>query len=98
MNSIEEADRKIDELAAGGMLSPALLLTMAKAYAGVKETDLTKEEVKDIMKHLYFKVRLAGLRGRAVYRGALPSSSQRASWGHDTPPQKYEVPTCMAQA
>lgn len=56
VNSIEEADRKIDELAAGGMLSPALLLTMAKAYAGVKETDLTKEEVKDIMAHLYFKV------------------------------------------
>ena len=56
MNSIEEADKKIDELAAGGKLSPALLLTMAKAYAGVKETDLTKEEVKDIMAHLYFKV------------------------------------------
>ena len=56
VNSIEEADKKIDELAAGGKLSPALLLTMAKAYAGVKETDLTQEEVKDIMAHLYFKV------------------------------------------
>ena len=63
VNSIEEADRKIDELAAGGMLSPALLLTMAKAYAGVKETDLTKEEVKDIMAHLYFKARPLGVLG-----------------------------------
>ena len=57
MSSIEEADRKIDELAADGRLSPALLLTMAKAYAGVKDTDMTKEEVKDIMAHLYFKAR-----------------------------------------
>ena len=56
MTSVEEADRKIDELAAAGRVTPALLLTMAKAYAGVRETDMTKEEVKDIMAHLYFKV------------------------------------------
>ena len=30
---------------------------MARAYAGVKETDVTKEEVKDIMAHLYFKAK-----------------------------------------
>ena len=56
MTSVEEADRKIDDLAAAGRVTPALLLTMAKAYAGVRETDMTKEEVKDIMAHLYFKV------------------------------------------
>ena len=56
MTSIEEADRKIDGLAAEGRVTPALLLTMAKAYSSVKETDMTKEEVKDIMAHLYFKV------------------------------------------
>ncbi len=50
------ADGKIDELAAAGKLDPALLLTMAKAYAAAKETDKTQEEVKDIMAHLYFKV------------------------------------------
>ena len=45
MESLEEADRKIDELAANGRLDPALLLMMAKAYAGSKETDITREEV-----------------------------------------------------
>ena len=43
--SLEAADRKIDELAAAGKLDPALLLMMAKAYAGAKETDYTREEV-----------------------------------------------------
>ena len=51
------AEAKLDELAASGKLDPALLLTMAKAYAGVKETDVTQEEVKDIMAHLYFKAK-----------------------------------------
>jgi len=55
VTSVEEADQKIDALAAAGRVTPALLLTMAKAYAGVRETDMTKEEVKDIMAHLYFK-------------------------------------------
>ena len=57
VSSLEEADGKIDALAKSGALDPALLLTMAKAYAAAKETDKTKEEVKDIMAHLYFKVR-----------------------------------------
>lgn len=45
VDSLEAADKKIDELAASGKLDPALLLMMAKAYAGAKETDITKEEV-----------------------------------------------------
>ena len=57
MNSIDEADRRIDDLAASGQLSPALLLTMAKAYAGARDSSMTREEVKDIMAHLYFKAR-----------------------------------------
>lgn len=56
MGSLEEADGKIDDLAKTGRLDPALLLTMAKAYAAAKDTDKTQEEVKDIMAHLYFKV------------------------------------------
>ena len=55
--SMEQAEAKLDELAATGKLDPALLLTMAKAYSGVKETDITKEEVKDVMAHLYFKAK-----------------------------------------
>lgn len=57
VGTLEEADRKIDDLAASGKLSPALLLTMAKAYSGCKDTDMTREEVKDIMAHLYFKAK-----------------------------------------
>jgi hypothetical protein len=55
--SLEAAEATLDEYAASGRLDPALLLTMAKAYAGVKETDVTREEVKDIMAHLYFKAK-----------------------------------------
>lgn len=57
MNSLEEADKKIDNLANSGQLNPALLLTMAKAYSAAKDTNITKEEVKEIMGHLYFKVK-----------------------------------------
>ena len=55
VNSLEEADRKIDGLAESRQLNPALLLTMAKAYSAAKDTNMTKEEVKEIMGHLYFK-------------------------------------------
>ena len=57
MESLEAADRKIDGLADSGQLNPALLLTMAKAYSAAKDTNITKEEVKEIMGHLYFKAR-----------------------------------------
>lgn len=57
VDSLEDANAMIDDMAASGSLDPALLLTMAKAYNGVKDTDKTKEEVKDIMAHLYFRVR-----------------------------------------
>lgn len=46
VESMEEAERRIDDMAAAGRLDPALLLTMAKAYAGAKETDITREEVR----------------------------------------------------
>ena len=54
--SMEAADATIDRLASEGRINPALLLTMAKAYSAAKETDKTKDEVKEIMAHLYFKV------------------------------------------
>ncbi|KAK9806423.1 hypothetical protein WJX73_005207 [Symbiochloris irregularis] len=55
--SLEDADKRIDEMAASGRLDPALMLTMAKAYATAKETDVTKEEVKDIMVHLWLQAK-----------------------------------------
>jgi len=56
---MEEAEKKIDGLASSGRLNPALLLTMAKAYSAAKDTNMTKEEVKEIMGHLYFKASLS---------------------------------------
>ena len=55
---MEEADKRLDDLAAQGRLNPALLLMMAKAHAAAKESSYTKEETKDVMAHLYFKARL----------------------------------------
>ncbi|KAL6781134.1 CGL143 [Auxenochlorella protothecoides x Auxenochlorella symbiontica] len=57
VGSMEEADAKIDSLAASGRLDPALLLTLGRAYNGVKESEYTREEVKDVMAHLYFKAK-----------------------------------------
>jgi hypothetical protein len=57
IDSLEAADAQIDTLAAQGRIDPAFLLTMAKAYVGVKESAYTKEEVKDVMAHLYFRAK-----------------------------------------
>ena len=62
VDSLDEAGKRIDMLAAKGEVDPAFLLTMAKAYSGVKETDFAKDEVKDIMYYLYMKVRASRLR------------------------------------
>lgn len=56
VDSLQEMDAKIDNMARSGALDPALLLTLAKAHTSVKDTDYTREEVKDVMAHLYFKV------------------------------------------
>ena len=53
---MEDANVKIDQLAKNGKLDPAMMLTMTKAYAAAKDTDYTKEQVKDVMAHLYHKV------------------------------------------
>lgn len=60
-------DAKLDSMAQSGALDPALLLTIAKAHSSVKDTDYTREEVKDVMAHLYFKVRAARPSG-VLYR------------------------------
>ena len=77
VGSLEEADRKIDGLAESGQLNPALLLTMAKAYSAAKDTNITKEEVKEIMGHLYFKARpacLAYSQGLALWVWSTPAA------------------------
>jgi hypothetical protein len=51
------AYKQIDDMAAQGTLDPAFLLTMAKAYSGVKDSQYTKDEVKEVMYHLYMKAK-----------------------------------------
>jgi len=57
-SSLEEMESKIDMVMDKQKnLSPALVLTMAKAWAGAKESNLVKDEVKDILGHLYMRAK-----------------------------------------
>jgi hypothetical protein len=55
--SLDDAEKQIDGLIDTGGMDPALLMMMAKAWAGAKESNMMKEEAKDIMFHLYNKAR-----------------------------------------
>jgi len=55
--SLEEAEKQIDGLLETGGMDPALMMMMAKAWAGAKESSMMKEEAKDVMFHLYNKAR-----------------------------------------
>ncbi|KAL3680930.1 hypothetical protein R1sor_023886 [Riccia sorocarpa] len=51
--SLEAAANKIDQLAKRQELDSTLMLLITKAWAAAKESTMMKEEVKDIMFHLY---------------------------------------------
>jgi hypothetical protein len=51
--SPEDARKKIDDMAQKNQIDPLLTLTAAKAWSAAKETNLMKDEAKDIMYHLY---------------------------------------------
>ncbi|KAM7252892.1 hypothetical protein ACFE04_025510 [Oxalis oulophora] len=55
--SLDAACRKIDDLAAKNQLDSTLMLMITKAWSGAKESNMTKDEVKDILYHLYVKAR-----------------------------------------
>jgi len=55
--SLPEAEKRIEELASNGQLTPALMLTMAKAYAAAKESTYTRDDAKEVMVHLYTKAK-----------------------------------------
>lgn len=55
--SLGEACGKIDELAARQQLDSTLMLLITKAWAAAKESTMMKEEVKDVMYHLYMNAR-----------------------------------------
>ncbi|XP_027930268.1 uncharacterized protein At4g37920 [Vigna unguiculata] len=51
--SLDAACRKIDNLAEKKELDSTLVLMITKAWSAAKESDMMKEEVKDILYHLY---------------------------------------------
>ncbi|KAI4308301.1 hypothetical protein L6164_031389 [Bauhinia variegata] len=51
--SLDAACRKIDNLAEKSQLDSTLVLMITKAWSAAKESNLMKDEVKDILYHLY---------------------------------------------
>lgn len=55
--SLDVACRKIDSLAEKNQLDSALVLMITKAWSAAKESNMTKDEVKDVLFHLYTTAR-----------------------------------------
>ncbi|CAA7395837.1 unnamed protein product [Spirodela intermedia] len=55
--SLDVACRKIDSLAEKKELDSALMLMLTKAWSSAKESNMMKDEVKDILYHLYMTAR-----------------------------------------
>ncbi|GLT85007.1 hypothetical protein SLE2022_032100 [Rubroshorea leprosula] len=55
--SLDVACRKIDSLAEKNQLDSALVLMITKAWSAAKESTMTKDEVKDVLYHLYMTAR-----------------------------------------
>ncbi|GAV59307.1 hypothetical protein CFOL_v3_02838 [Cephalotus follicularis] len=55
--SLDDACRKIDNLSQKNQLDSALLLMITKAWSAAKESNMMKDEVKDILYHLYMTAR-----------------------------------------
>ncbi|XP_021762584.1 uncharacterized protein At4g37920, chloroplastic-like isoform X1 [Chenopodium quinoa] len=51
--TLDAACRKIDTLAAKNELDSALVLMITKAWSSAKESNMMKDEVKDVLYHLY---------------------------------------------
>ncbi|XP_057523784.1 uncharacterized protein At4g37920 [Amaranthus tricolor] len=51
--SVDAACRKIDSLAAKNELDSTLVLMITKAWSAAKESNMMKDEVKDVLYHLY---------------------------------------------
>ncbi|KAL8514147.1 hypothetical protein ACS0TY_013319 [Phlomoides rotata] len=55
--SVDAACRKIDSLAEKNQLDSALVLMITKAWSAAKESNMMKDEVKDVLYHLYKSAR-----------------------------------------
>eukprot|EP00879_Flechtneria_rotunda_P007889 GHRR01008266.1.p1 GENE.GHRR01008266.1~~GHRR01008266.1.p1 ORF type:complete len:411 (+),score=155.79 GHRR01008266.1:362-1594(+) len=57
INSVEEADKKMAELAEAGKIDPAFLQITAKAYGAARDTNMTLDEAKWVSYRLYVRAR-----------------------------------------
>lgn len=57
VSSYEDIDARVAGLVKDGTLDPALMLTATKMYMSVKESPYSSEEVKDVMAHLYWRMK-----------------------------------------
>ncbi|CAL2235325.1 unnamed protein product [Prunus armeniaca] len=55
--SVDAACRKIDHLAEKSQLDSTLVMMITKAWSAAKESSMTKDEVKDVLYHLYVTAR-----------------------------------------
>lgn len=55
--TLDAACKKIDALVEKKQLDSALMLMLTKAWSAAKESNMTKDEVKDILYHLYMTAR-----------------------------------------
>lgn len=80
--SIEEATGKLDALANAGKLDPALMLTLGRAYNGVKESQFTRDEVRALPRgsDACMSRACTFVRGKEGGRGRPP---RRRSWSGD---------------
>lgn len=53
VNSMEDLDKKMADLAASGRIDPAFLQISAKAYGAARDTNMTKDEAKWVAYKLY---------------------------------------------
>ncbi|KAF6251429.1 hypothetical protein COO60DRAFT_1287543 [Scenedesmus sp. NREL 46B-D3] len=57
INSVEEADARMAELAQAGKIDPAFLQISAKAYGAARDTNMTLDEAKWVSYRLYLRAR-----------------------------------------
>ena len=57
IESLEDADAKMAELASSGKIDPAFLQITAKAYGAARDTNMTKDEAKWVSYRLYVRAR-----------------------------------------
>lgn len=55
-DTVEDMDNKVDAMASEGRIDQATMLSAAKMYNSVKQSEYTRDEVKEVMAHLYFKM------------------------------------------